>query len=98
MQDVSPAELARLIQDSGKFSGGPIRLIACSSGMEEDGAAQQLANILGVPVWAPLGIVFHDKYGNLAVPIGQQDARSVFRQMSGCWNPENWKVFLPKEE
>jgi RHS repeat-associated protein len=49
----SPKDVAQMIRQSGKWKGGPIRLISCNTGSVANGAAQQLANELGVKVVAP---------------------------------------------
>ena len=56
--DMTPAELADVIESSGAYTQGqPILLRACSSGMvcpaETSNAAEELANELGSPVVAP---------------------------------------------
>jgi len=53
---ITAAELADLIRKAG-WSGQPIRLIACESGLCRGGeiAAQKVANLLGTPVLAPKG-------------------------------------------
>jgi hypothetical protein len=43
---------ARYLRKQG-LAGQPVRLIACDSGFHPAGIAQQLANQLGVAVWAP---------------------------------------------
>lgn len=51
--DVSVAEFAEFIRENPNWEKGPIRLLACSAGRYPEGAAQQLADILGVDVLAP---------------------------------------------
>ena len=48
----SPVEFATMVKNSPNYHGGPIRLIACDAGATENGAAQRLANELGVNVLA----------------------------------------------
>lgn len=51
--NMTPEEFAMRIKESMSYKGGNIRLISCNSGAKADGAAQQVANILGVDVLAP---------------------------------------------
>jgi hypothetical protein len=57
--EVSSAEtLANIIQSSEKFTGQAIKLESCYSGMQPFGQAQNLSNLLGVPVKAPNNILY----------------------------------------
>ncbi|HEX6359384.1 hypothetical protein [Actinophytocola sp.] len=47
-------DLAQLIEMDGKWSGQPIRLLACETGKQDNGFAKQLADRLGVRVKAPV--------------------------------------------
>ena len=49
----SPKSIARTILNSGFKRGNPVRLISCSTGALEDGAAYQLSRYLKSPVLAP---------------------------------------------
>jgi hypothetical protein len=53
---LSPADLAAYLQLHGR-ANGPIRLIACSAGKLDDGAASQVARNLGVRVCASNDII-----------------------------------------
>jgi RHS repeat-associated protein len=56
--------LARFIQKSPEYTGGPVRLVACNSGACTTGLAQNLSNKMGVEVLAPTGNVFIDSTGS----------------------------------
>ena len=99
--DLPARELAFRIIDSGKYTGGPIRLLACNSGAMEDGVAQQLADILKVPVLAPTNTVFTSADGYVAVAADYDEAAQIMSQMSGekvKFIIDGWKQFTPKGE
>ncbi len=50
---VSPVDLAKSIKSHPDYDGGPIRLLGCRTGQEGATAAQELADRLGVRVYAP---------------------------------------------
>ena len=54
---LTPKEYAERIKASITYQGGNIRIISCQAGAKEQGAAQQLADALGVNVYAPTEIV-----------------------------------------
>lgn len=92
----TPAEFVKILRESKGYHGGNIRLIACESGQKENGAAQQLADLLGVEVYAPTEIVHVDQDGNLFVSNSE-----VLAEM--WYNGEEvkeigkWVIFKPKE-
>jgi filamentous hemagglutinin len=61
---VSHRSLARFIQGSEGYSGGPVRLIACEAGACASGLGQNLANKLGIEVLAPTEKAFVDFNGS----------------------------------
>lgn len=100
LQDISVKELAYQIMDSGKYAGGPIRLLACSSGAVEDGAAQQLADLIQKPVLAPMDTLFTSPDGYMAVAANDTEAIWMMRQMSKQnvkYSMKGWKVYEPRE-
>ena len=100
LEDLSPRELAYRIMDSGKYNGGPIRLLACSSGAVENGAAQQLANLLHVPVLAPMDTLYTSEDGYMTVASSRKEASRIMSQMSKNRiksNMEGWKLYEPRE-
>ena len=63
--DLTPQEYAKRIRNSSAYKGGDIRIISCKAGAKKDGAAQQLADELGVIVLAPTETVNVDDDGNI---------------------------------
>ncbi|NRD44298.1 RHS repeat-associated core domain-containing protein [Corallococcus exiguus] len=59
----SHRQLAKLIETSEGYSGGPVRLIACHAGCSENGWVQDLANKLGVEVLAPTDYAYVSAHG-----------------------------------
>jgi len=92
-QPISPKELAVFIKSDIKYDGGPIRLLACSAGKKQYGAAKMLANILGVKVKAPIDDLFVDEFGNMAVASTKEEARDILRKQLST--SDRWKVFDP---
>lgn len=78
--------LAQCIRESGKYKGGPIRLIACQSGAWEFGAAQQRADEHGVNVMAPTETV-SIKYDYIT-----DDECGQYEEI----NTGKWKVYHPR--
>jgi RHS repeat-associated protein len=66
-QAVSPEALANMIKSSPEYTGQPIRLLSCSTGCLVDGFAQNLANALNVPVYAPNDIIWAWPNGVLTI-------------------------------
>jgi hypothetical protein len=62
---LSPREVADRVRKFGPPPPGGYRLIGCEAGFEAGGPAQQLANELGAPVWAPDKIVGNFEDGTL---------------------------------
>jgi len=54
---VGPKTLVEAMRRSG-YSGGPVRLICCDTGANVEGAAQQVADLIGDSVEAPTGKVW----------------------------------------
>lgn len=54
---LTPAEYAEAIRNSPKYKGGNVRILSCQAGAKKDGAAQKLADALGVNVLAPTEVV-----------------------------------------
>ena len=73
--NMSPHLLAEVIRHSEGYHGQDIRLLSCSTGMTVDGAycfAEELANALGVTVWAPNDLIFFRKNGTFYVGRNKQ--------------------------
>lgn len=54
---LTPAEYAEAIRNSPTYKGGNVRILSCQAGAKKDGAAQKLADALGVNVLAPTEVV-----------------------------------------
>lgn len=59
--------VARLIQNDPTYPGGDIRLLSCSTGQLPDGAAQNLANKMGVNVTAPDDLLWLRSNGRMSI-------------------------------
>lgn len=65
--NVSVAEFAELLKQSGVYHGGSIRLIACESAAEGAITAQKLADYLNVEILAPDNIVYVNENGEMTI-------------------------------
>ncbi len=88
---------AEMIRNSREFKKEPIRLISCQTGAEENGIAQQLANILGVDVKAPTESVYINMNGEMFITDNDILARLWDKGLPVKETGE-WKVFKPKGE
>ena len=97
---LTPQEYAERIKASPTYKGGNIRIISCQAGAKEDGAAQRLADALGVSVYAPTEAVHVTENGEMFVSNNDilaeiwynEDDRSTIKQTG------EWKVFKPRKE
>lgn len=97
---LTPQEYAERIKASPTYKGGNIRIISCQAGAKEDGAAQRLADALGVSVYAPTEAVHITESGEMFVSNNDilaeiwynEDDRSTIKQTG------EWKVFKPRKE
>ena len=80
----TPREFAKILREDPNYHGGNIRLISCEAGAEDMGAAQMLANQLGVRVMAPTDIVWIMPDGEMIVGPTEFE------------NTGKWKIFKPK--
>ena len=94
--DVGAKFLAKRVRESGKYNGGPIRLIACESGKLDDGIAQKFADEMGVPVLAPTKIVYTNSQGFMVLADDDFEAAELMHNATEKWNPDGWRVFEPK--
>ncbi len=98
---LTPAQMAERILNSRGYHGGDIRLIACKSGAEENGAAQRIANALNCRVKAPTENVNIDSKGRMFLSdnevlaqmwnFASDEEKSKFKE-TGKWlvfNPQN---------
>jgi RHS repeat-associated protein len=88
-----PRDVADQIRaDPNYKKGQPVTLMACSTGLGGNKSfAQKLANLLGVPVTAPLGDITIDNHGNTR--IGNNPMVPAGESPKG--NP-GWNTFMPK--
>ena len=70
--NMSPHLLAEIIRHSEGYHGQDVRLLSCSTGMTVDGAycfAEELANALGVTVWAPNDLIIFRENGTFYIGV-----------------------------
>jgi hypothetical protein len=79
---VNPSQLADAINNNPNYTGGPIRMIVCHSGVS--GAGQVVSNLLGVEVQAPNSAVGTNRF------LGPGQEPTV---MDGA----GWTTFYPEE-
>ena len=97
---LTPEEYAERIRASATFKGGNVRIISCQAGAKENGAAQRLADALGVDVYAPTETVHITENGEMFVTDNDilaelwynEDDRSVYKETG------TWKLFKPRKE
>lgn len=68
--NMSPRLLAQVIKHNPAYKGQDIRLIACSTGVKNEGGycfAEELANALNVSVYAPNDLIFITKSGSIYI-------------------------------
>jgi hypothetical protein len=87
-----PSTVADMIAGNPKFDGGSIRLISCRSGASSCGAADTLADELGVDVLAPNTTVWVYPDGRLLVGEGRFSGRGL-----EITEPGEWIRFTPGE-
>ena len=71
--NMSPRTLAEVIRHNENYHGQDIRLLSCETGVQVNGDycfAEELANALGVTVWAPNDLLFVNSNGT--IKIGDQ--------------------------
>lgn len=62
---INPRTAAKMIEKLPRYKKGqPIRLLACNAGARGNGFAQNLANKLGVTVYAPNDYLWANSNGN----------------------------------
>jgi hypothetical protein len=78
-QDTNPLQIVEAVRGNPHYQGGCVRLLVCHSGVS--GVGQDVANGLGVPVWAPTTKV------GVMPSLGTQEP---FLEPGGTW-----RMFLP---
>lgn len=96
---VSAKEYAKMIKNSKAYQGGAVRIISCQAGAKDDGAAQQLANELGVTVLAPTEIVNVDEEGRMFLADSDVLAEMWYNSTNKDEFKETgeWKKFKPRK-
>ncbi|MBQ9022233.1 MAG: hypothetical protein IJ113_09555 [Eggerthellaceae bacterium] len=92
-QPVDVFTLAQWIRSDPTYDGGNVRLLACRAGMYEDGAANTLAEVLGVTVRAPDGDLYVNYAGEYNIARSDSEASDIFAgvKMQTC----HWIDFAP---
>lgn len=96
---LTPEEYADRIRASTTYKGGNIRIISCQAGAKDNGAAQRLADALGVDVYAPTETVHVTENGEIFVTDNDilaelwynEDDRSVYKETG------TWRLFKPRK-
>jgi RHS repeat-associated protein len=84
-RQLSPLELAEMIKKDEKFKGKKVVLLfGCETGRDSLSFAQQLAEILQMPVVAPSAYVFYPQKGRIYLGEKNQDNRYV-QGTTGEW-------------
>ena len=87
--NMSPRLLAQIVLRSKGYHGQDIRLLSCSTGASVDGAycfAEELANALGVTVWAPNDLLMVNKNGIFYIGLDGSGQMIAFRPN------ERWRI------
>lgn len=93
----SGAEVAALIEADPGWGQRPVRLFACNTGRGEVPVAQEIANLLGVPVTAPVGIAWSTTDGRYGVyPVEVKIVNGVVVEMEDEDAEGIWRVFYPE--
>lgn len=92
--EISAVAFARMLKDDPNYHGGNIRLIACGAGRYDNGAAQMLADLLDVDVFAPIEDALVDKHGKIIVADEELDDIPEYK-LDEEFQKSLWKVFHP---
>lgn len=97
---LSPQEYAEAIRNSMSYKGGNVRILSCQAGAKADGAAQKLANALGVDVYAPTEIVNIDENGEIFLSDNEILSEIWYNAIDRTKVKETgkWVVFHPGKE
>ena len=80
--NTSPRLLAQIIMHDKNYRGQDIRLLACNTGYSANGEycfAEELANALGVTVWAPNDLLYISSRGKMSVGKGNTGSMVPFQ-------------------
>lgn len=80
--NMSPRLLASIIRHSEGYNGQEVRLLSCNTGVQVDGGycfAEELANALGIAVYAPNDLIFFRKDGTFYIGENHDGAILKFK-------------------
>lgn len=92
-QSINAKQAADIIRRHPEFTGQPIRLLSCNTGAKADGVAQQLANEVGVIVWAPENYLWAHDNGGFSIGPGEWVGKPGARRFQAAY-PHKGK-FVP---
>lgn len=95
--DVTPSDLARMLRSNPRYNGGAIRLMSCRTGAKPNGAAQQLADLMGVDVLAPSETVIMT--GEPEVYLNDSQAMLISDGIipEKLTSTGEWRIFKPRK-
>mgnify|MGYP000932874301 CR=1 FL=1 len=91
LMSITPNNLKEYLKASRGYQGGDIRLVSCSAGGAKDGAAQQLADLLGVIVMAPTRDLWIGLDGEIGIYDEFQTDTGEYLKIPG-----EWVIFKPR--
>ncbi|WP_375430778.1 hypothetical protein [uncultured Friedmanniella sp.] len=92
---LSPDDLATMLEHDSRYEGGPIRLFACDTGQTADGFAQQLSNRMSVPVLAPTELAWSGPDG---IFVTSASGVNIFGEPIPTEPHDGeWRLFMPDE-
>lgn len=96
---LTPEEYAERIKASTTYQGGNIRIISCQAGAKDQGAAQRLADALGVNVYAPTEIVNITEDGEMFLSDNEILAEMWYNaaERDAFKETGQWKLFKPRK-
>ncbi len=89
VKNYTPEAFCDIIKEQKDYKKGAIKLFSCDTGADGAVAAQKVANIMGVQVKAPKGVLWLNPDGSFFVSPSIKDRTEI---------PEDkaWKVFMPE--
>lgn len=89
--EINSREAAKLIKNRKDYKKGkPIRLLSCNTGKLDDGFAQNLANKLGVTVYAPTDVIWARRNGEHYIAPYKKGTREPDDKIRG-----KFRKFIP---
>ena len=87
-------DVAEWIRVDPRYDCGKIRLLACSAGKYDDGAAQEISDILGVEVLAPTEDLYINYAGEYNVAKTKTLSDMIF--VGEAIEVDGWRSFYPR--